>query len=238
MSTQFAPTPVDRLSPEVDETTRAQVSLTNWAHYHDVFGWLLPLENRVQKPLDTARTIQSALEDANVLSETLTRKQMGLAHNGDDVTLRILRLFGITVFDDSRRPIRYRNPNYKHYEERTQPITTTPARKAHWEKWGFIPTVRSAFFVHHWGVTRGAVSGWVRRHNDKPLSEQIHANRRRMGRTIATHKRWTGDSIREICEPLPVCYNTGKRWVTKHATTTDWKPPERPCRKRWFMASP
>jgi len=238
MSTQFAPTPVDSLAPDPDKTTRAQVSLTDWADYHDVFGWLLPMENRVQNPLDTARKVQTTLDELNDLSEVLTRKDLNLQNNGDGVTQRILRLFEITVFDEGRRPVRYRNPNYRHYDERTQPVETTAERKEHWEKWKMIPTIRSPFFMHHWGVTRSGIAKWVGRNNDKALAEQLTENRRRMGRTLATHKRWTGMSIREISEPLPVCYNTAKRWVTKHATTTDWRPPERPCRKRWFMASP
>lgn len=236
MSTIYANTPNQRLAEECDKTADGQLSFASWQEHHDVFPWLLPLKARQQNPLETAKIISNGLDDLPELAETFRRKEWGLEDKGDSVTQKIFRLFKITVFDDTPRPIRYRNPNYRYYKERTQPIMGIENRHEHYQKWKFIPTVNTVWFGRHWGIDSKSAGKWINR-NYMDVKEQMRYNKVRLARTLRTYQVWTGESLSNVIEPLPMPYSTGQDMVRRYAKNTEWKPPERPCPKHWFVAN-
>jgi len=237
MSTQqFAETPAAEVGSR-DATGSVEVSVTAWGDYHDVYEWLLPLENRKRPPHYYLETIQSYITDAPKTQETFTKNDLELKNDGNRVVNKCLKVHGVTVMRETSKGTRYRNPAYMHYEARTQPLPhpiASDARHDHYQAWRDIPTVDAAFFAHHWGCKEKSVMNWIR-DNCRPWKEQRHANRVRLARTMQTYRQWTDKTLADLLELMPMNYNTGKDIVRRFAVNDDdWQPPERPIDKTWF----
>ena len=236
MSTQqFAETPAAEVGSR-DATGSVEVSVTAWGEYHGVYEWLLPLENRKRPPHYYLETIQSYIADAPKTQETFTKGNLELKNDGNRVVDKCLKIHGVTVMRETSKGTRYRNPQYKFYEERTVPVTnpwSSDVRHDHYQQWKDIPTIEADFFAHHWGVDRNSATDWIRE-NYLNWKEQRHRNRIRLAKTIETYRQWTDKSLADLFRLLPMKYTTGKDWVNRLAVNTDWQPPERPIDKTWF----
>jgi len=229
MSTEeYATTPVSQIRNQ-----NSEVSIIAWGDHHDVYEWLLPIENREQYPLEVVQRIRDYLFDIPDTQETVTKADMGLDQHGNRVVREIMKLFQITEFDTATRPYRFRVPDYPYYDERTVAIDTDE-RHEHYAKWRDTPTTDSHFFAHHWGCKRKTALGWIE-YNYDGYKEQRQYNRARLARSLETHRRWTGDQLRTVIDPLPMNYHTAKDLVRRFALNADeWHPPERPTGKTWY----
>lgn len=235
---ELADTPVIKLGTSHESRpTQMRVEVDPWANYHDIYHWLLPLESRRSNPVDLLQTVKDGIASLAKTQETFCRRDMGISHPNVTITTPILQLWRCTIqSDDSTRSVRYRNPEYMHYEARTQPLTDIAERREFYEQWKDTPTIKGEWFAHHFGMNRSSATDWIRRHGFTGRREQNKTNMRRLARTIRTITTWTDRTQKEIVEAIPLPYGTLKRCVARyaHPNNTEWRPPARPCQFKWF----
>lgn len=237
-TTDLATTPVKEIGvrKKQEHCNQLYVPVDRWADYHSVYAWMVPLEGRQTDPLDILEQVATGLPTLRDTQEIFKRKTMGLNENLYQITNPALRLWGCTRYNnESTRSQQYRNPNYLHYETRTQPLTDMDERREFYELWKDTPTVKGEWFAHHFGVSQKAALNWITDQDEwMDRREQMIWNLKRFGRTIKTISVWTGKTIKEISALLPTPYNTTKSYVTRYANVEDWNPPEKPCQYPWF----
>lgn len=235
---QFADTPAEKIG-DVDTTGSLEVSIKAWGDHHDVYEWMLPLRHRKNPPEYYLAMIRDYINDARETQETFVKKDLEFRNDGNRVVDKCLKVWHVTEMRETSRGTRYRNPQYKFYEERTVPVTnpwSSDVRHDHYQRWKDIPTIEADFFAHHWGVDRNSATDWIRE-NYTNWREQRHRNRIRLAKTIETYRQWADKSLADLFRLLPMKYTTGKDWVNRLAVNTDWQPPERPTNKTWFCRS-
>jgi len=236
----FAETPVAELgSSHKSRPTQLRVEVETWANHHDVYHWLLPFESRSSNPVDILQTLADYIRSAPATQETFTRTDAGIEYGNPIITNPILRLWRCTVqSDDSTRSVRYRNPQYIHYEARTRPLTDIPERREWYESWRDTPTVKGKWFAHHFGTKEVTALNWISG-DDKTWptwKQQREHNMRRLGRTIRTLTTWTDRTQKEIVDAMPLNSRTLRDYANRfaHPNHTEWRPPARPCQFKWF----
>ena len=164
-----------------------QVDVTDWCAHHNLHMSLLPFHYRSYDPLEPCRKIKETLDGMHPLAQTLMAKDCGISYLAGAKTINpLLRLYRVTQMRETSKGLRYNNPQYEHYDECIQPVTTTAARKEFYERWKDVPTVDGEWFGKHFGVTASRFYRWVKQHGYTPYSEQDYDNRQRLARTIAT----------------------------------------------------
>jgi len=237
--TEFAETPVDELGTVCSSRSwQKRVEVEPWADYHDVYHWMLPLESRLSNPINLLQTLADGIRSLPETQETFCRKDLDISHPNPTITTPILQLWRCTIqSDDSNRPVRYRNPQYMHYEARTQPLMDMAERREFYAQWKDTPTVKGEWFAHHFGTQHVSAINWIHDRGEWPgRSVQNDQNAKRLARTIRTITTWTDRTQKEIIDAIPMPYGTVKSYVSRfaHPTNTEWRPPERPCQFQWF----
>jgi len=237
---EFAETPVAELGKTCkSRKSQQRVEVEPWANHHDVYHWLLPFESRKTNPVDILQTLACGIRSLPKTQETFCCKHLDISRPNSTITNPLLKLWRCTIHsDDSLRSVRYRNPQYMHYEARTQPLTDIAERREWYESWRHVPTVKGKWFAHHFGTKEVSALNWISG-DDKPWptwKQQREHNMRRLGRTIRTIVTWTDRTQKEICDAMPLNSRTLQDYANRfaHPNHTEWRPPKPPCQFQWF----
>jgi hypothetical protein len=214
-----------------------QVDVTDWCEHYNLDMALMPFDYRSYDPIAACRRIKETLDDMHRLAQTLMSKDCGISNLAGAKTLNpLFRLYRVTEQGVTSKGLRYKNPQYEHYDECIHPITDPEARKEFYDKWRTVPTVDGEWYGKHFGITPSRFYRWVKGHGYVSFREQDYHNRECLGRTIATIAKWTAYSQRELMRLLPMPMDKIDGHVQRHVRDTEWEPPERPSDKPWFRS--
>jgi len=238
MSIETAKTPVKKLETTSENCSRGKyVLVEDWADYHGIYQWLVPLEYRQWNVIEVLRQLSETMADLPATTHTITRNQLGFKYLPQQLLRHIFPLFGLIKFRHTTQP-RYINPEYLHWSETLQPIREMDKRKEFYESHRHIPTLSRQFYADVFGVSKCRFGNIVRGWSDVPdRTEQRRKNQERIGRSLWTTYAWGVATQAKLCEIIPADNHQVQAWIRRHGRESDWKPPQRPCDKGWFNHS-
>jgi hypothetical protein len=234
MST-YAETPVEKLNKT--GLNDKHIALSEWAEYHDVLPFLLPMDGRITDAEPVIKQIKTKIEKQPETSETFRIKKSYITGDGHFYP-QFLPLFGVTLFDTVSKGRRLRNPNYLHYETRVRqdPITDIEKRKQFFERYRINPQLENPWYAMHWGISKSATREIINRYFEGIEAERAKA-RKVMARTIYTRIQWLDKSNAAVYRTFPFHSATIRRWIRNNVHDCEWKPPENPSNYRWYTGN-
>jgi hypothetical protein len=147
-------------------------------------------------------------------------------------------LFGVTEMRETSKGMRYKNPNYVHYDARIDPITDTEERLEFYERHKINPGITGEWLAKHWGLASGdVVTKKLYRHGIS-LREDKQEAMTRIGRTLLCIRDWCEIPLRQLCRWMPWNYSTTQGWCRRFGMQAeDWDVPRDVREAPWFMTS-
>lgn len=228
-NTQFAETPVKKLR-EPDEK---EITLPDWAAYHDVFPWLLPFCSRKYNPIEVGQQINEQLSELHEQAATVTLSDLNVSHILAPVLNPLLRAHRVVLFERSNKCKRYRNPRYNQYDEWLTPITDTEARIEFFTRFIQVGTVDLQWIAQHFGLSTAELHEFVDTNLDDNPAERRRQSTKKLGKTAITAIEWDGRSQADIARAVGIPPSTLHGYIDRVADT-EWNPPRRPNHKTWL----
>lgn len=225
---QFAETPIDKLRASAGK----EVTLTDWAAYHDVFPWLLPFNMRKHNPIEAGQQINTELSELHEQTATVTLSTLNVGHLSDPLLSPLLRTHRIVLFRRSNRCNRYRNPRYDQYDEWITPITDTNERVEFFTQFIRVGTAELQWIAKHFDQTLDELHEFVDTHLGYNPAERRRQNTKRLGKTAITAIEWGGYSQADIARAAGIPASTLHGYIDR-AADTEWNPPQHPD-KTWL----
>jgi hypothetical protein len=234
MST-YADTPVSKL--KTGGMNDKHIPISDWANYHSVYPFLLPMHGRRTNAFDVIKEIKAKIESQPTTSETFRVKKSYISGDGHYFP-KFLPLFGVTRFNKTSKGRRYRNPNYIHYDTRVRqdPIDNSQDRLDFFHKHKINPHLSSRFYAKHWDMKPRSASKFLYRRGIR-ISDERHYARKRLGKTLYTRMQWDDVQAVEVIDPLPFPNRTIRDWINFFAKDAEWLPPKNPEDYRWYTGN-
>jgi len=233
---EWPETPVAEIrSPATKDNS---VPVSNYCEYHKLHSALLPLPGREYNPVEVLKEVHDGLEQLNDLAETYTIREIHGGSIPHKFIAGIHVLFGTTRMHDTSRGMRYRNPNYVHYDARTQPITDADKRIEFYERHRINPGLTTTWLAKHWGLSsqNGACKFLNRKGYN--LSDDNREAMTRIGRTALCIREWCDIPLDRLAEWMPWNPSTIRGWASRFGLQADdWNVPRDVRQARWFMTS-
>lgn len=229
----FPHTPVGELRNRTTDGD-CSVSPIEYCDYHKLHCPLTPMPGRANNPIKIFKDVSKGLDNLNELAETFMLKEMHGQSVSDRYVDGIHVLFGVTRMRDTSQGMRYRNPNYVHYDERTQPIEDTDARLAFYERHKINPAVTGPWLAKHFGLSCGKTARrFLKRNGIDRRADRTEAMKR-IGRTFLCIREWEGIPLERLGKLSPWNFETVQGWASRFGLQTEWEVPRDP-RKAPFM---
>jgi len=137
-------------------------------------------------------------------------------------------LFGVTRMRETSKGMRYRNPEYVHYDERTQPITNTEERLAFYDRHKINPSLTGEWLAKHWGLNSRKVSNSFLRDNGISRRADKTEGMTRIGRTALCIREWEDIPLDRFGKWSPWPHETVRDWASRFGMQTEWNVPRDP----------
>ncbi len=231
----YPETPVDELRKPGERGDHG-VSPIDFCDYHKLHAPLTPMPGRENNPIEILQEVSEGLDRLNELAETFMVKDLHDKTLSNRYVNGIHVLFGVTRMRDTSQGMRYRNPNYLHYDARTQPIDDTEARLAFYNRHKVNPTISGEWLANHFGLS-GAKSArkFLSRHGFSRKEDKTEAMKR-IGRTFLCVREWEDIPLERLGKWSPWPHSTVRGWASRFGLQTDWNVPRDP-RESPFMRS-
>jgi hypothetical protein len=240
MSTDHAQNPIDELrKPEHMRDGYLQVDVSDWCEHYGVDMALMPFTYRNYDPIEACRNIKDHLDGMHDLAQTFRAKDCNISHLTSNKTIKpLLRLYGVTEMRDTSKGMRYKNPQYEHYDACIQPISDMDERKEFYEQYQYNPYLGGEWYGKHWGISSKTAMNTIVGEFGYSLKADRDYGRKRLARTLHTITQWCDDrSQKEVCEIMPGEYSTVRDYIWRFAIDAEeWQPPERPTHQPWFRS--
>jgi len=232
----FPETPVDQLRTE--RSGDHSVPVSNYCDYHKLHSGLLPMPGRLHDPVTLLREVSEGLAELNKLSETYMLKDIHGGSIPPKYVSGIHVLFGTVKMHETSKGMRYKNPNYLHYDKRINPITDDDKRLAFYERHKINPAVTGEWLAKHWGyASKDCANDFLRRHGYSPRDDKVEAMTR-IGRTALCIREWCDIPLDRLGTWLPWPFETVRDWASRFGLQTDdWNVPRDVREAPWFMTS-
>jgi len=231
----YPETPVDQL--RTTGTGDHSVPVSNYCDYHKLHSGLLPMPGRLHDPITLLQEISEGLDQLNELAETYMLKDIHGGSVPPKYVSGIHVLFGVTKMHETSKGMRYKNPNYLHYDERINPITDPEERLAFYERHKINPAITGEWLAKHWGLEYASTArNWLLR-RDISISADRHEAQQRIARTLCCIREWQDIELKTLYDWLPWKWTTVRSWVSKHVHKADWNVPRDVREAPWFMPS-
>lgn len=228
-------TPVSQI--RTNGTDDHSVPVSNYCDYHKLHSALLPMPGRIHDPVNLLREVSKGLAELNELAETYMLKDIHGGSIPPKYVSGIHTLFGVVRMRETSKGMRYKNPNYLHYDERIDPITDPEERLAFYERHKINPAISGKWLAKHWGLEYASTArNWLLR-RDISISADRHAAQQRIARTLCCISEWRDIGLKTLADWLPWKWTTIRSWVSEHVHKADWNVPRDVREAPWFMTS-
>ena len=184
----------------------------NWCDYHGVAQWLIPATHRTN-PIKIGQQVTQEINELTEETETFTRSYIDIEDHPHWLIDPLLYCHRVTLFSEANKRNRYRNPNYKYYDERIIPIENKEKRIEFYEKYVKYGTMPPEWIAKHFGITSRSLCRFVKKYVDGPSPlQRLRDARRKIGRTTITLARW-GYKQQEVADALGIPVSTLKYYV-------------------------
>jgi hypothetical protein len=232
----FPETPVAELRDPGDSGCH-QISPMVFCDYHKLHAPLTPLPGRYHNPVDLLCEVSQGLAELRDLSESYMLKDIHGSSIPDTYVNGIHVLFGVTRMRETSKGMRYRNPNYVHYDERTVPIKDTERRLEFYERHKINPAADGRWLAKHWGyASKDCANTFLRRHGYNRRDDKVEAMKR-IGRTALCIREWCGIPLDRLGKLLPWPFETVRDWASRFGLQADWNVPRDVREAPWFITS-
>jgi len=231
----YPETPVEQLRAE--RSGDHSVPVSNYCDYHKLHSGLLPMPGRLHDPVNLLQEVSEGLAELRDLSETYMLKDIHGGSVPPKYVSGIHVLFGVTKMRETSKGMRYKNPNYLHYDERINPITDPEERLAFYERHKINPAISGKWLAKHWGLEHaGTARSWLLR-RDISISADRYAAQQRITRTLCCIREWRDIGLKTLSGLLPWKWTTIRSWVSEHVHKAEWNVPRDVREAPWFMTS-
>jgi len=232
---QFPETPVAqiRTTGESDHS----VPVANYCDYHKLHSGLLPMPGRLHDPVNLLREVSEGLDQLPELAESYMLKDIHGGSIPPKYVWGIHVLFGVTKMRETSKGMRYKNPDYLHYDARIDPITDTEERLEFYERHKINPGITGEWLAKHWGyASKDCANTFLRRHGYNRRDDKVEAMTR-IGRTALCIREWCGIPLDRLGKLLPWPFETVRDWASRFGLQADWNVPRDVREAPWFMTS-
>lgn len=237
--TKFADTPVSKLQEQQPPGYNREIPVGIWADYHDVFGWLLPLEHEKYRPVEVGQKIHTNIDRFRETAGEFRLSAINVENELSQLVNRILRMHKVMRKPGSSDPKRYYNPNWVHFDECVDPITETSRRKTFFTNFSEVGTIDLEWIGEQCNMQTAELIDFIRSNTecDSPRN-RIKTNKRKVTRSLYTGLVWTDEwNIEHMANTINTDKETVKTWMQRWVSQSDWNPPERPTKYEWFKHS-
>lgn len=205
--------------------------LADWCEYFGLKKWLIPTDND-SNPIRIGEKIQKEMQDLPETAETFRLTDFNLENEPIWIAKELLYAQKTTIHSSSNRRIRYKNPNYLHYNKRINTIKETEERLSFYNKYISYGTIPPNWIATHFGITTSQLRRFVNKQADDLSPQQRQrANQVKLGRTAKTLSQW-GYKNKDIATALNIPRTTLQKYMQR--VESNWLPPAPPTDKKWF----
>jgi hypothetical protein len=223
----FPETPVAELRDPGDSGCH-QISPMVFCDYHKLHAPLTPLPGRYHNPVDLLCEVSQGLAELRDLSESYMLKDIHGSSIPDTYVNGIHVLFGVTRMRETSKGMRYRNPNYLHYDERTVPIDDFDERMTFYHRHKVNPRITLDWLAKHWGLgSKTAVSSFLVRRGISFEADKRKAMTR-LGRTALCIREWCDIPLDRLGKMLPFPHSTLRDYASRFGMQAEWNVPHDP----------
>jgi len=228
-------TPVSQI--RTNGTDDHSVPVSNYCDYHGLHSALLPMPGRIHDPVNLLREVSHGLAERNELAETYMLKDIHGGSIPPKYVSGIHTLFGVVRMRETSKGMRYKNPNYLHYDERIDPITDPEERLAFYERHKINPAISGKWLAQHWGLEyANSARRFLQQHGIKRRDDKTEAMKR-IGRTLLCIREWCDIPLDRLGKLLPWPFETVRDWASRFGLQAEWNVPRDVREAPWFMNS-
>jgi len=204
--------------------------LGDWTSHYGLKKWFIPT-GRHTDPIRIGKSITRSIKSFPETAETFKISDFDLEEESRWVAKALLFAHNVTEYSSRNRCVRYKNPNYIHYDKRIEPIKNTEKRLSFYNKYIAYGTISPKWIATHCGITTEQLRNVVNDQINKTPQQHRRENQIELGRTAKTLSQW-GYRKSDLADALGIPRTTLISHINK--VKDSWIPPAPPTEKEWF----